>query len=29
MIKILKSRNRKRAGPTLPAKGLCLLKVKY
>ncbi len=29
MQKILKSRNRKVAGPTLPAKGLCLLKVKY
>jgi tRNA pseudouridine38-40 synthase len=29
MIKILKSRNRKLAGPTVPAKGLYLLKVKY
>lgn len=29
MIKILKSRNRKLAGPTVPAKGLCLLRVKY
>ena len=29
MIKILKARNRKLAGPTVPAKGLCLLKVKY
>ncbi len=29
MHKILESRNRKAAGPTLPAKGLCLLKVKY
>jgi len=29
MQKILKSRNRKLAGPTLPAKGLCLVKVKY
>ena len=29
MIKILKSRNRKLAGPTVLAKGLCLLKVKY
>jgi tRNA pseudouridine38-40 synthase len=27
--KILRSRNRKLAGPTAPAKGLCLLKVKY
>ncbi len=29
MSKILSSRNRKAAGPTLPAKGLCLVKVKY
>jgi tRNA pseudouridine38-40 synthase len=29
MQKILKSQNRKLAGPTLPAKGLCLLKVRY
>ncbi len=29
MLKILKSKNRKLAGPTLPAKGLCLVKVKY
>lgn len=29
MIEILKSRNRKLAGPTLPSKGLCLVKVKY
>ena len=29
MKNILKARNRKLAGPTLPAKGLCLLKVKY
>ena len=29
MVKILESRNRKLAGPTLPAKGLCLVKVKY
>jgi tRNA pseudouridine38-40 synthase len=29
MVKILASRNRKLAGPTLPAKGLCLVKVKY
>jgi tRNA pseudouridine38-40 synthase len=29
MQKILKGRNRKLAGPTLPAKGLCLLKVRY
>jgi tRNA pseudouridine38-40 synthase len=29
MGKILKSRNRRMAGPTLPAKGLCLLKVVY
>lgn len=29
MAKILKSRNRKFAGPTLPAKGLCLVRVKY
>lgn len=29
MQKILKAGNRKMAGPTLPAKGLCLLKVKY
>jgi len=29
MAKILESRNRKLAGPTLPAKGLCLVKVKY
>jgi tRNA pseudouridine38-40 synthase len=27
--KIMKSRNRRQAGPTLPAKGLCLVKVKY
>ncbi|MFA6129930.1 MAG: tRNA pseudouridine(38-40) synthase TruA [Candidatus Omnitrophota bacterium] len=29
MNKILKSGNRKLAGPALPAKGLCLVKVKY
>jgi tRNA pseudouridine38-40 synthase len=29
MENILKMRNRKLAGPTLPAKGLCLVKVKY
>jgi len=29
MQKILKSRNRRLAGQTLPAKGLCLLKVRY
>jgi len=29
MRKILKARNRKVAGPTLPAKGLCLIKVRY
>ncbi|MFA4988028.1 MAG: tRNA pseudouridine(38-40) synthase TruA [Candidatus Omnitrophota bacterium] len=29
MKKILESRNRRSAGPTLPAKGLCLLKVRY
>jgi tRNA pseudouridine38-40 synthase len=29
MQKILKAHNRKLAGPTVPAKGLCLLKVKY
>ncbi|MDD5725165.1 MAG: tRNA pseudouridine(38-40) synthase TruA [Candidatus Omnitrophica bacterium] len=29
MRRILKARNRKAAGPTLPAKGLCLVKVKY
>jgi tRNA pseudouridine38-40 synthase len=29
MKKILKSCNRKLAGPTLPAKGLCLVKVRY
>jgi len=29
MRKILQSHNRKLAGPTLPAKGLCLMKVKY
>ena len=29
MRKILQSRNRRLAGPTLPAKGLCLMKVKY
>jgi len=29
MENILKQRNRRLAGPTLPAKGLCLLKVKY
>ena len=29
MVKILRSRNRKLAGPTLPAKGLCLMKVRY
>ena len=29
MRKILNSRDRKQAGPTLPAKGLCLVKVKY
>ncbi|MDD5561877.1 MAG: tRNA pseudouridine(38-40) synthase TruA [Candidatus Omnitrophica bacterium] len=29
MRKILRSRNRKLAGPVLPAKGLCLVKVKY
>ncbi len=29
MAKIMKSRNRKLVGPTLPAKGLCLVKVKY
>jgi len=29
MRKILKSRNRSLAGPTLPAKGLCLMKVRY
>ena len=29
MQKILKSRNRREAGPTLPAKGLCLVNVKY
>ncbi len=29
MLRILKSRDRKLAGPALPAKGLCLVKVKY
>jgi tRNA pseudouridine38-40 synthase len=29
MLRILKSRDRKLAGPALPAKGLCLMKVKY
>ena len=29
MRKIIQSRNRKLAGPALPAKGLCLIKVKY
>ena len=29
MVRILESRNRKLAGPALPAKGLCLVKVKY
>ncbi|MBU4418311.1 MAG: tRNA pseudouridine(38-40) synthase TruA, partial [Candidatus Omnitrophica bacterium] len=29
MLKILKSKDRALAGPTLPAKGLCLVKVKY
>jgi len=29
MLKILESRNRNCAGPTLPAKGLCLVKVRY
>jgi len=29
MQRILKSSNRRLAGPTLPAKGLCLIKVKY
>ena len=29
MSKILESRNRTCAGPTLPAKGLCLMKVRY
>ena len=29
MLQILKSKDRSLAGPTLPAKGLCLLKVKY
>jgi tRNA pseudouridine38-40 synthase len=29
MKKILVSRNRKKAGPTLPAHGLCLMEVKY
>jgi tRNA pseudouridine38-40 synthase len=29
MREILEARNRKLAGPTVPAKGLCLLKVKY
>lgn len=29
MRRILKARNRKAAGPALPAKGLCLVKVKY
>jgi len=29
MRKILESRNRSLAGPTLPAKGLCLMKVRY
>ncbi|MCX5694298.1 MAG: tRNA pseudouridine(38-40) synthase TruA [Candidatus Omnitrophica bacterium] len=29
MKKILKGRNRRLAGPTLPAKGLCLVKVRY
>ena len=29
MAKIMESRNRKLVGPTLPAKGLCLVKVKY
>ena len=29
MRKIIRSRNRRLAGPTLPAKGLCLIKVKY
>jgi len=29
MLKILNQRERKFAGPTLPAKGLCLVKVKY
>ncbi|MHB8157860.1 MAG: tRNA pseudouridine(38-40) synthase TruA [Desulfocucumaceae bacterium] len=29
MLKILRSRNRNCAGPTLPAKGLCLVKVRY
>ena len=29
MLRILKSGNRRLAGPTLPAKGLCLVKVKY
>ena len=29
MKKILKAKDRKAAGPTMPAKGLCLMKVKY
>ena len=29
MKRILKSHNRRQAGPTLPAKGLCLVRVKY
>lgn len=29
MKKILESKDRKMAGPTLPARGLCLIKVKY
>lgn len=29
LIKILRSKHRKNAGPTAPAQGLCLLKVKY
>ena len=29
MRKILRSRDRKQAGPCVPAKGLCLLEVKY
>jgi tRNA pseudouridine38-40 synthase len=29
MLKILKAKDRKLAGPTAPAKGLCLLQVKY
>ena len=29
MKKILKAKNRRVAGPTLPAKGLCLVRVNY